>query len=125
VAGATERVGKMRCLVNVAARPPVFGVELDDETRCAHWRSPRDVVALKMRCCGDYYACRDCHDAVAGHPAALWPHAEWERNAVLCGVCGVEMSVTAYLACEDRCPACEAAFNPGCRLHRNLYFEGA
>jgi len=115
----------MRLEANVTARPAVFGVDLDGETRCAHWRSPRDVVALKMRCCGNYYACRDCHDALADHPATLWPRAAWNENAALCGVCGEQMSVARYLACEDRCPACGAAFNPGCRLHRHLYFEGA
>jgi uncharacterized CHY-type Zn-finger protein len=108
----------------MATRPPVLGLDLDDQTRCAHWRSPLDVIAIRMRCCGDYYACRDCHDALAGHPAAVWPRAQWDRPAVLCGVCGAELSVRAYMACTNRCPSCDAAFNPGCRLHHHLYFEG-
>jgi uncharacterized CHY-type Zn-finger protein len=105
-------------------RPDVRGLHLDPQTRCRHWRSPFDIVALKLRCCGVYYACRDCHDALADHPAVVWPRAEWDRAAVLCGACGTELTVHAYLACEDRCPACAAPFNPGCRLHRHLYFEG-
>jgi uncharacterized CHY-type Zn-finger protein len=103
-------------------RPAVFGVDLDPQTRCAHWRSPLDVIAIKMRCCGAYYACRECHDALAGHATALWPRAEWDQPAVLCGACGEELSVLRYMDCENRCPACGAAFNPGCRSHYHLYF---
>ncbi len=106
-------------------RPAVFGLDLDAQTRCAHWHGARDVVAIKMRCCGAYYACRDCHDALAAHPAKLWPRAERDEPAVLCGVCGTEMSVAAYLGGGDACPSCGAGFNPGCRLHHHLYFEGA
>jgi uncharacterized CHY-type Zn-finger protein len=104
-------------------RPEVRGVDLDAETRCAHWHGPRDVVAIRMRCCGVFYACRECHDALADHPARLWPRAEWDARAILCGVCGGELSVEAYLAGDNRCPACAAPFNPGCKTHLHLYFE--
>ena len=105
-------------------RVGVRGLDLDAQTRCAHWHSPLDIVALKMRCCGVYYACRDCHDALADHAAEVWPQREWETSAVLCGACGTELTVSQYLACDDACPACAAPFNPGCKLHRHLYFEG-
>lgn len=105
------------------ARPTVHGVTLDPQTRCGHWHGPLDVVALKMRCCGEYYACRECHDALAGHAAAVWPKGEWDQPAVMCGVCGTELSVHAYMASGDRCPGCGAGFNPGCRKHYHLYFE--
>lgn len=108
----------------MAERPIVRGLDLDPQTRCAHWHGAFDIVALKMRCCGTYYACRDCHDALAGHPAELWPRDEQDARAVLCGACWIEMSIAAYLACDDHCPACAAPFNPGCKLHRRLYFEG-
>jgi uncharacterized CHY-type Zn-finger protein len=112
----------------MSRRPPVFGLDLDRETRCRHWRSPRDIVALRLPCCGRYYACRACHDALADHEARVWPRADFDQAAAqpaaMCGVCGHEMSAAAYLECADRCPACAAAFNPGCRLHRHLYFEG-
>lgn len=104
-------------------RPTVHGVAVDPQTRCGHWNSPLDVVALKMRCCGEYYACRQCHDEVAGHAAEVWPKAEWDAPAVMCGVCGGELSVHAYRASGDQCPACGAHFNPGCRKHYHLYFE--
>jgi uncharacterized CHY-type Zn-finger protein len=104
-------------------RPKVHGVELDGETRCAHWHSPRDVIAIKMKCCGEYYGCKDCHDALAGHATKVWPRAEWNDKAVLCGVCGSELSIRAYLDCNNICPTCSAAFNPGCRNHYHFYFE--
>ena len=103
-------------------RPRVLGLELDPETRCAHWHSRLDVIAIRMRCCGEYYACRDCHDALADHSAAVWPHDDWDRPAILCGVCGRELTVRQYLDCGNACPACQAAFNPGCRNHYHLYF---
>ena len=103
-------------------RPTVRGLELDAQTRCAHWRSPLDIIAIKMRCCGVYYACHDCHEALAGHPPKVWPAGEWDEAAILCGACGAELSVRAYLACESRCPSCAAPFNPGCHKHRHLYF---
>lgn len=104
-------------------RPIVEGVSLDADTRCAHYHGAVDIIAIKMRCCGIYYACRECHDELAGHASEVWPKAEWDQPAVLCGTCGAEISVRAYLACENSCPACGAAFNPGCKSHHHLYFE--
>ncbi|MGZ3377586.1 MAG: CHY zinc finger protein [Phenylobacterium sp.] len=106
----------------IRRRPAVHGQSLDAHTGCAHWRSELDIIALKMRCCLTYYACRQCHDELAGHPAAVWPTAEWDEAAVLCGACGHELSVRQYLACDSRCPACRARFNPGCQTHKHLYF---
>ena len=107
----------------IKQRPEVRGIEVDAQTRCAHYRSAADIVAIKMRCCGVYYACKDCHVALAGHAIAVWPRGEWDAPAVLCGACGVEMTIREYLDCESRCPACGAGFNPGCRKHHHFYFE--
>ena len=104
-------------------KPLVHGVELDGETRCAHWHSKLDIIAIKMKCCGVYHACKDCHDALAGHDAAVWPRTEWDEKAVLCGACGTELSVRQYLDCGNVCPSCAAGFNPGCRNHYHFYFE--
>jgi uncharacterized CHY-type Zn-finger protein len=101
----------------------VRGIEVDAQTRCVHYRSAADIVAIKLRCCGVYYACKDCHVALAGHAIAVWQHGEWEERAVLCGACGTEMTIREYLDCESRCPACQAGFNPGCRRHWHFYFE--
>jgi uncharacterized CHY-type Zn-finger protein len=106
-------------------RPLVLGVDLDPQTRCAHYRTPLDIIAIRMRCCGAYYACKDCHDALAGHGLEVWPVAEWDQPAVMCGACGAEMSVRQYLECGNGCPFCQARFNPGCRTHYHYYFEAA
>jgi len=37
---------------------------------------PTDIVAIQMRCCGLFYACKDCHLALADHPIAVWPQSE-------------------------------------------------
>lgn len=105
-------------------RPPVFGRTVDGQTRCVHYGSALDVVAIRFHCCRRYYPCHRCHAETAGHPAEVWPAAEHEDPAVLCGVCGRELSVRAYLEAAT-CPHCAAPFNPGCRLHAHLYFAAA
>jgi uncharacterized CHY-type Zn-finger protein len=103
-------------------RRAVYGIDLDAQTRCAHYGTELDIVAIKMKCCGLYYACKDCHKALADHPIEIWPREEWSQSAVLCGACGSELSVAQYMASGDRCPQCGAAFNPGCRKHYQFYF---
>lgn len=108
------------------AGPTVHGVDVTPTTQCAHWHSDLDVIAIKHRCCGRYYACISCHDALAGHPAEVWPRAEQRAGtvkAVLCGRCRREMAAGEYLACGNVCPGCGAGFNPGCARHYGLYFE--
>lgn len=107
-----------------AEGPTVHGVDVAPATQCAHWRSERDVVAIRHPCCGRYYACASCHEALAGHAAEVWPRGRrGEAAAVLCGRCRRGMSVAEYLGCGASCPGCGAAFNPGCALHYGLYFE--
>ncbi len=105
------------------SRSQVRGIDLDAQTRCAHYRSEFDIIAIKMKCCGIYYACKECHEALARHPAKVWPRAEWAQYAVLCGACGHEMSIEQYMASGYQCPACTSAFNPGCRKHYHFYFK--
>jgi len=102
--------------------PDVRGVELDAQTRCAHYNSPLDVVAIKMRCCDAYFACKDCHAVLADHSLEPWPREAWQQKAVLCGACRSELTIAAYMESLDCCPACGAPFNPGCREHRRFYF---
>ena len=101
---------------------PLRGVDVDPETRCAHYDTALDVVALRFPCCDAYYPCFRCHAAVTDHEPERVPREQFEETAVLCGACETTLSVRAYLDCDDRCPACEAAFNPGCRRHRDRYF---
>lgn len=108
-------------------RPAVHGLAVTPLTQCAHWHSARDVIAIKHKCCGTYYACISCHAALANHAPAVWPLREQRgpARAVLCGRCGREWTVEEYLGCGNVCPgeACGAAFNPGCAGHYELYFE--
>ncbi|HEX7348092.1 MAG TPA: CHY zinc finger protein [Rhodanobacteraceae bacterium] len=101
----------------------VQGATLVHQTRCVHYASPLDVVAIKFACCGEYYACYRCHAEAADHPAQRWPASAFDTRAVLCGVCRREMTIAEYLACNAQCPSCGAHFNPGCHRHHHLYFE--
>lgn len=100
----------------------MYGVGVGPETRCAHYASNRDVIAIRFACCGRYYPCFRCHDALADHPRQRLPPGAFDRPGVLCGVCGADLPVRAYLDAGDRCPECDAGFNPGCREHYHLYF---
>jgi uncharacterized CHY-type Zn-finger protein len=101
----------------------VRGVNLDSQTRCEHYHGPTDIIAIKTKCCGVFYACKDCHDALADHGIEVWPESEWNQKAILCGACGAELTIGQYMNCEFRCPACLERFNPGCRNHYHFYFD--
>jgi uncharacterized CHY-type Zn-finger protein len=102
---------------------PLRGVSVDAQTRCAHYASPRDVIAIRFPCCDVYYPCHACHAEVAGHPPARWPRERFDEPAVLCGACLGTLTVREYLASGHACPRCGAAFNPGCAAHHDLYFD--
>ena len=107
----------------VTTRPEVRGVNLDPQTRCEHYHGHADIIAIKTKCCGVYYACKDCHNALADHPIRVWPEEEWGKPAILCGACGLELTIHQYMKSESRCPGCWEQFNPGCRNHYHFYFE--
>lgn len=107
----------------VPTTPEVRGVNLDPQTRCGHYHGPTDIVAIKMKCCGVYFACKDCHAELADHTIEVWPTAEWSQPAILCGACGAEMTIHQYMDSESRCPSCRERFNPGCRKHYHFYFD--
>jgi len=100
----------------------VRGLAVDGETRCAHYDDDHDVVALAFRCCGAFYPCFECHDAVTDHDRERYAVAA-DPEAVLCGACGETLSVRAYLDAADACPRCGHAFNPGCAAHHDRYFR--
>ena len=113
----------------------VYGQAIDDQTRCVHWISPRDVVAIKMHCCQRFYPCYSCHQQQTDtqqHSHTVWPRAEWKHPAVMCGACKSLLSVYQYVsvyrsdgagcASDPRCPHCKAEWNPGCGKHLHLYF---
>lgn len=106
----------------MATGPQVLGINVDAQTRCAHYHQAVDVIAIRHFCCDRYFPCHQCHAALADHPAQVWPTRRFDEPAVLCGVCRAQLSVNEYLA-TNSCPQCAAAFNPGCKLHRELYFS--
>jgi uncharacterized CHY-type Zn-finger protein len=101
----------------------VIGVNVDEETRCAHYRGERDIIAIKFKCCGNWYPCHECHAELAGHAAIVWPKKEFDTPAILCGSCGYQLTVRDYLDCDSICPQCRRQFNPGCSHHPHFYFE--
>ncbi len=101
----------------------IYGKPVDDQTRCQHWHSELDVIAIKFKCCEKYYPCYSCHEETADHEPQVWPKAEFSSKAILCGVCGNELSIADYQSSNNTCPNCKAAFNPGCSKHYHLYFE--
>src|SRR5690625_652041 len=100
----------------------VHGKLVDNQTRCVHYATPLDIVALKFGCCERYYPCFKCHDETADHPRRPWPHTRADEPAVLCGVCRTELVIGQYMYTE-KCPACGSGFNPGCSVHYDIYFE--
>lgn len=99
------------------------GVGVNERTQCAHYHSERDIIAIKLKCCGTFYACIRCHYETADHAPIVWPKAEFDTAAILCGNCQTTLPIAEYLACEGTCPNCRAAFNPGCANHYRFYFE--
>jgi uncharacterized CHY-type Zn-finger protein len=100
----------------------VRGIDVDRETRCAHYDAAVDVLALAFPCCETFYPCFECHEAVTDHDAERWPRTDFDREAVICGRCGRRLTIGSYLDCDDVCPECDGAFNPGCRKHYHQYF---
>lgn len=101
----------------------VLGVDIDPQTRCAHYHSERDVVAIEFKCCGEWFSCHQCHAELGGHATEVWTKEEFGERAVMCGSCGRQLTISEYLECGSVCPNCQHQFNPGCANHHHLYFE--
>lgn len=95
---------------------------MGSETRCAHYDSERDIVALRFGCCERYYACHRCHVELTDHEGEPWPTNRKNESAAVCGVCETTLSASEYMN-TDACPECRSPFNPGCADHYHLYFE--
>lgn len=116
--------------------PIIRGKTVDEESRCVHYHSELDVVAIKFRCCGEFYPCYRCHAESTDHPIEVWPAGSGSEPALRCGVCRRTIRIDAYLAGHsgstgpdqrhsNSCPYCSAPFNPGCAAHDELYFAPA
>lgn len=101
----------------------VYGKPVDNQTRCVHYQTSLDIIAIKFKCCDTYFPCYSCHEETTNHEAQVWPVQEFNQKAILCGVCGNELSISDYMACDNTCPKCSSLFNPGCKNHYHLYFE--
>jgi uncharacterized CHY-type Zn-finger protein len=106
-----------------ALHPEIKGKLIDNYSRCVHDHSSLDVIAIRFKCCGEYYPCHSCHEEEVDHEPRVWMKSEFEAKAVLCGVCKNEMSITDYLNSHHHCPFCNVSFNPNCSNHYHLYFE--
>lgn len=100
----------------------VKGIDLDAHTRCRHYDTERDIIAIKFKCCDTFYACFECHEELANHPSLVWDKEERSNTAVLCGSCSHQLTIQEYMDSKNTCPKCHAAFNPGCQNHYLLYF---
>jgi uncharacterized CHY-type Zn-finger protein len=101
----------------------IIGKDVDAQTRCAHYHSPVDIIAIKFKCCGDWFPCFECHAENTDHAARVWAIEERDTKAILCGNCGNQLTISEYFKCASVCPKCKASFNPGCTNHYHLYFE--
>lgn len=101
----------------------VQGDTIDNETRCTHYHTEKDIVAIKFPCCDTYYSCYYCHENNEDHTSQRWRKDQFEEKAVLCGHCDYEMSITEYLTSHAHCPSCGVSFNPSCAHHHQLYFD--
>ena len=106
-----------------SASVQVYGISVSPQTQCAHWHSPRDIIAIRHACCLKSYACISCHNALEDHQPAVWPLSRRDERAVLCGQCKHVLRIAEYLQSGSRCTNCAAEFNPGCKGHWGMYFE--
>lgn len=101
----------------------IHGQLVDDNTRCVHYHSSLDIIAIKFKCCREYYPCYQCHEETADHAALRWERDERGTKAIFCGVCKNELTIEEYLQSRNQCLYCNASFNPNCSKHYHLYFE--
>lgn len=118
----------------------IKGQLVDDETRCTHWHSKLDILGLKFACCdNNYWTCYECHQELAGHPIERIKIAKHSTlKVVICGVCKSQLTWDEYQryanennskAYDDSvcsklsCIHCDSLFNPGCKLHYDIYFQ--
>lgn len=101
----------------------IFGKTFDEQTRCEHYHGPTDIIAIKFKCCLQYYPCHTCHQESTTHEPKVWTQQDFDKKAILCGVCKTELTIKEYLHSNNTCPHCKSSFNPNCATHYGLYFE--
>ena len=98
------------------------GLLVDHESRCVHYHSDKDIVALQCYECQKYYACYQCHNELESHIFSPYPLNLKEDRPILCGSCGKTLTYEEYTE-TGTCPFCNAAFNPACQSHHSYYFK--
>lgn len=93
------------------------GLLVDDEGRCIHYHSEKDIVSLQCYECKKYYAC-----SIETHVFSPYPLALSEDRPILCGVCKRTMTFQEYQK-QMTCPYRSAPFNPDCKQHYSYYFK--
>jgi uncharacterized CHY-type Zn-finger protein len=101
----------------------IYGRLVDRQTRCIHYHSALDVIAIQFKCCQRYYACYECHRESESHEAIRWATTDLKQHALFCGTCHNTLTIADYFGCDFTCTSCGAAFNPGCAIHRDRYFN--
>jgi len=100
----------------------VPAVDVDEETRCAHYGIERDIVAIRVSLLRYLLPLspvsrrgrRPRRPAVAHRPPRGAGGGVWRLRA--------EVAIQEYLGVTG-CPACETRFNPGCADHYGRYVE--
>ncbi|UFU01172.1 CHY zinc finger protein [Radiobacillus kanasensis] len=100
----------------------IFGPVLDEQTRCTHYHSPTDIIAILFPCCQRFYPCYKCHEEETNHAPVKWKESQFNTEAILCGQCGAKLTIHEYMK-NGACLTCKASFNPGCKHHYPIYFE--
>ncbi|SGZ55526.1 CIC11C00000005841 [Sungouiella intermedia] len=102
----------------------VLGPTVDSKTRCVHYHLELDIIAIKFKCCNNFYPCYKCHQESATHTIETWPKRSLDdgEKVILCGECKALLDFLEYTRC-GLCVQCGAAFNPKCSLHYDLYFD--
>lgn len=95
---------------------------IDLEGRCKHYYGEYDTISIKFKCCKKYYPCYKCHEDHEDHQIQLWDPKDFNRKAILCGVCKQELSINYYLH-HNHCNNCQAVFNQNCSRHYHKYFN--
>jgi uncharacterized CHY-type Zn-finger protein len=103
--------------------PEINGLQVDSNTRCEHYHSEIDIIAIKFKCCQKWFPCFECHTALSDHSPQVWSLSESDEKAVLCGNCRHQLTISEYFNCQAVCPNCAHRFNPKCANHYHLYFQ--
>jgi uncharacterized CHY-type Zn-finger protein len=102
--------------------PKIYGPIVDEQTRCTHYHTEKDIISIKFKCCHKYYPCFKCHEESENHDIIRWKAQEFDTKTIICGVCKTELTIHEYLK-TTHCPNCQSSFNEGCQYHHHLYFE--